>query len=180
MLTASNLAPKEIDLVQREIQEISDPLEAFGSAVEAGEMTGFEDRDMRAGRLGARPSPLFLQERLKLQPVAQVRNLSASDPVVDSLGEFMKTDDRIRHVLELSDIESIRRTDISRLADPVGAGVDFAAGGDSNVILKKIGNYVPDGCIEAWRERDTRAAIGRYVAHFFELGLEPRCTSKCV
>jgi hypothetical protein len=48
MLTASNLAPKEIDLVRREIQEIKDALEAFKAAVEAGEMTGFEANSMRA------------------------------------------------------------------------------------------------------------------------------------
>jgi hypothetical protein len=42
-----------------------------------------------------------------------------------------------------------------------------------NVIIKKVGNYVPDGCIKAWRERDTHAAVGRYVAYFNELGLKP-------
>jgi hypothetical protein len=47
MLTASNLAPKEIDLAQREIQEIREALEAFKAAVEAGEMTGFKDGAMR-------------------------------------------------------------------------------------------------------------------------------------
>jgi hypothetical protein len=42
MLTAPNLAPKEIDLVRREIQEIREALEAFITAVEAspGEVTG--------------------------------------------------------------------------------------------------------------------------------------------
>jgi len=47
-LTASNLMPKEIDLVQREIQEIRDALEAFKAAVAAGEVTGFEDGGKRA------------------------------------------------------------------------------------------------------------------------------------
>ena len=37
MLTASNLAPKEIDLVHREIKELKEALEAFKAAVEAGE-----------------------------------------------------------------------------------------------------------------------------------------------
>jgi hypothetical protein len=48
MLTASNLAPKETDLVQREIQEISEALEAFKAAVEAGETTGFQDGAIRS------------------------------------------------------------------------------------------------------------------------------------
>jgi hypothetical protein len=39
MLTASNLAPKDIELVRREIQEIRDALEAF----KAGEVTGFQN-----------------------------------------------------------------------------------------------------------------------------------------
>lgn len=48
MLTAPNLAPKDIKLVRREIQEIREALEAFKAPVEAGEMTGFKDGGMRA------------------------------------------------------------------------------------------------------------------------------------
>ena len=32
---------------------------------------------------------------------------------------------------------------------------------------------MPEGCIKTWRERDTHAATGRYVAYFVELGLKP-------
>jgi hypothetical protein len=42
MLTASNLPPKDIELVRREIQEIREALEAFEAAVEAGVMTGLK------------------------------------------------------------------------------------------------------------------------------------------
>ena len=83
----------------------------------------------------------------------------------------MATDDTIRHVLELGDIEANRQAQIGRLGGDVSAGVDFAAGGDQNVIVKKVGNYVPNGCIKAWRERDTFAAVGRYVHYFNELEL---------
>jgi hypothetical protein len=48
MLTASNLAPKQTDLVQREIQEIGEALEAFKAAVGAGEVTGFQNGSLRA------------------------------------------------------------------------------------------------------------------------------------
>jgi hypothetical protein len=48
MLTASNLAPKQIDLVQREIQEIQEALEEFRAAVEAGETTWFQNGSLRA------------------------------------------------------------------------------------------------------------------------------------
>jgi hypothetical protein len=42
MLNAPSLSPRENELVQREIQEIRDALEAFKAAVEAGEVTGFK------------------------------------------------------------------------------------------------------------------------------------------
>ena len=48
MLTAPNLAPKDSELVRREIQEIREALEAFNAAVETGEMTGFKDDGLRA------------------------------------------------------------------------------------------------------------------------------------
>jgi hypothetical protein len=39
-------APKDIELVGREIQEIGGALEAFRAAVDAREMTGFKDGGM--------------------------------------------------------------------------------------------------------------------------------------
>jgi hypothetical protein len=47
MLTAPN-PPKNCDLVWREIREIREALEAFQSAVEAGEVTGFRNGAMRS------------------------------------------------------------------------------------------------------------------------------------
>ncbi len=47
MLTAPN-PPKDCQLVWREIQEIGEALEAFKSAVEAGEETGFQDGAIRS------------------------------------------------------------------------------------------------------------------------------------
>jgi hypothetical protein len=110
------------------------------------------------------------------EKIAQIiQEYRENDPYTRSAiyGEFMATDDRVRHVLELVDIESNRRAEIGRLGGTVSAGVDFAAGGDANTVIKRAGNYVPNGCIKAWRERDTHAAIGRYIAYFIELGLEP-------
>jgi len=54
------------------------------------------------------------------------------------LGGFMRTDDSIRHILELSDIESNRQAYIGRVPGVISAGIDFAAGGDHNVIIKKL------------------------------------------
>jgi hypothetical protein len=103
-----------------------------------------------------------------------IQEYGEQDPYTRSTiyGEFMATDDRVRHVLELGDIEANRQAQIGRLGGDVGAGVDFAAGGDQNVVVKKVGNYVPTNCIKSWRDRDTYAAVGRYVHYFNELELQ--------
>jgi len=50
------------------------------------------------------------------------------------------------------------------------AGVDFAAGGDANVLVIKDGNKILP--IIAWRERDTMSAVGRFIVEFKKAGLE--------
>lgn len=52
----------------------------------------------------------------------------------------------------------------------VRAGVDFAAGGDENVIQVMEGNFVRETV--KWREKDTMAAVGRFITEFKRLGLE--------
>lgn len=50
------------------------------------------------------------------------------------------------------------------------AGVDFAAGGDNNVLCVRDGNKIlPMIC---WRERDTMSAVGRFIVEFKKHGLE--------
>jgi len=51
------------------------------------------------------------------------------------------------------------------------AGVDFAAGGDSNVLCVRDGNKVLS--FLAWKERDTMAAVGRFIVEFKKAGLKP-------
>jgi hypothetical protein len=48
MLNAQSLSPKENELLLREIQEIREALEAFKTAVESGEVTGFKDDAIRS------------------------------------------------------------------------------------------------------------------------------------
>ncbi len=48
MLTASSLPPKDIELVRREIQEIREALEGFKTAVEPGEVSGFQNGTIRS------------------------------------------------------------------------------------------------------------------------------------
>lgn len=50
------------------------------------------------------------------------------------------------------------------------AGCDFAAGGDENVIMITEGNAFKERI--AWREKDTMAAIGRFITEFKRAGLE--------
>jgi len=50
------------------------------------------------------------------------------------------------------------------------AGVDFAAGGDQNVICISDGNKILP--MIAWREKDTMAAVGRFIVEFKKSGLE--------
>jgi len=50
------------------------------------------------------------------------------------------------------------------------AGVDFAAGGDCNVLCVRDGNKVLP--ITAWRERDTMSAVGRFIVEFKKHGLK--------
>lgn len=50
------------------------------------------------------------------------------------------------------------------------AGVDFAAGGDCNVLCVRDGNKVLP--LIAWRERDTMSAVGRFIVEFKKHGLK--------
>jgi len=47
MLTAPD-PPRDNEMVLRDIQEIREALEAFNTAIETGEMTGFKDDGLRA------------------------------------------------------------------------------------------------------------------------------------
>lgn len=48
---------------------------------------------------------------------------------------------------------------------------DFAAGGDENVLALRDGNLVE--LIDCWRERNTMAAVGKFISWFVRLGLRP-------
>lgn len=53
----------------------------------------------------------------------------------------------------------------------VSAWIDFAAGGDENVLAVRRGNKITlERC---WRESDTMSAVGEFIALFRKLGLKP-------
>jgi len=58
----------------------------------------------------------------------------------------------------------------AKVGSTLYAGCDFAAGGDENVIAVREGNTVKQ--IIAWREKDTMAAVGRFITEFKRLGLD--------
>lgn len=53
----------------------------------------------------------------------------------------------------------------------IAAACDFAAGGDENVLAVRMGNKVR--IEKAWREANTMAAAGEFIAMFRSLGLKP-------
>ncbi len=105
-----------------------------------------------------------------------IQDFGENDPYTRSniYGEFMATDDTIKHVFELPDVESNRAADIPALGGPTVAGVDFAAGGDLNTLVKRVGNFCPKDGIYGWRDKDTSAAKWEFVRLFNHLGLEAR------
>lgn len=58
----------------------------------------------------------------------------------------------------------------TKLGTALKAGVDFAAGGDENVIQVMSGNEVKETV--KWREKDTMAAVGRFITELKRIGVE--------
>jgi phage terminase large subunit len=85
-------------------------------------------------------------------------------------GEFMDYGDGVNHILELPDIESWLASTIGESPGPTVFGCDFAAGGDDNVIVKRVGNKVAE--ILCWKDRDTANAAGRFIRELRRMGYE--------
>lgn len=86
--------------------------------------------------------------------------------------EFINQDENVRFMFDLAKVQDAMRfgpvyqRDISR-----SAFCDFAAGGDENVLAVRDGNRID--IVDAWRERDTMSAVGRFILKFRELRLTP-------
>jgi phage terminase large subunit len=88
-------------------------------------------------------------------------------------GEFQETDDGATPIFSELDIQSNLDANIENLMGPIVAGCDFAAGTDSNVIVRRCGNHVPSGSIITWKDVDTVRAAAMFSHHFDQLRLEP-------
>lgn len=93
-------------------------------------------------------------------------------PLVRSMifGEFMQLA-RESTVLSVTAWEKALANPPRADGDLLTAGVDFAAGGDENVIALKRGNKLEK--IISWVEQDTMAAIGRFIIEFQKAKLKP-------
>ncbi len=58
---------------------------------------------------------------------------------------------------------------LERISEPI-VFLDFAAGGDENVIYMRRGNKM--SMVAAWREKDTMSAVGRFIMHLHKLSKE--------
>ena len=94
------------------------------------------------------------------------------NPMVRSAVFAEFTDEDASFVLSLSDLERCLQNPPA--FDPAGgrrAFCDFAAGGDENVLALREGNRVR--VVDAFQDRDTMAAVGRFISRFRELNLAP-------
>ena len=74
------------------------------------------------------------------------------------------------HVVTSTQVEACTRLGLQWLAGERHAFLDFAAGGDENVIALREGNRVTlPAC---WRETNTMAACGEFIRWFRKLGLQ--------
>jgi hypothetical protein len=83
-------------------------------------------------------------------------------------GEFMDHGDGVSHILELGDVETWGNSVIDFTPGPTAFGCDFAAGGDDNVIVKRVGNRLV--WIKAWKDKDTARAAGQFILELRRAG----------
>lgn len=84
--------------------------------------------------------------------------------------EFMSQDDECSFLLTLEQFEACVLSPPKIKKGTRTAFIDFAAGGDENVLAIRTGNQVELAAI--FRERDTMAAVGRFLLEFKRHGLQ--------
>lgn len=97
----------------------------------------------------------------------------AKHPLIHSMlfARFMMEGEDEAYPWTQTIIDSCRQSPPQHLdAEPV-AFLDFAAGGDENVIAVRRGNKVLP--LIAWREKDTMKACGEFIIHLRKQGLRP-------
>lgn len=83
---------------------------------------------------------------------------------------FTSQDDANAFIFDLEKVNAnLRHPPVAKRGDR-SAFCDFAAGGDENVLAVRTGNRIEIAA--AWRERDTMAAVGRFLQEFRKNGLQ--------
>jgi hypothetical protein len=83
-------------------------------------------------------------------------------------GEFMSFGDGVSHILELGDVETWSQSVIDFTSGPAVIGCDFAAGGDDNAIVKRVGNRLAG--IKVWKDKNTAKAAGQFILELHRMG----------
>jgi phage terminase large subunit len=90
-------------------------------------------------------------------------------------GDFMDRVEGVIEIIGLGELEKWRETSIGRMhAQQQVFACDFARGGDENVIVHRIGNYVAKGGIFTSRDKDTSRAVYEMVAWLKDHGYDSR------
>ena len=103
---------------------------------------------------------------------AQIKRWGNDHPFIRSMiyGEFMQTTSEALVVTYDQYLRCKENPPIWDRGKPI-AGVDFAAGSDENVVAVKEGNRITR--LVCWTERDTMAAVGRFIMEFKKANLRP-------
>jgi len=102
----------------------------------------------------------------------QIKRWGEDHPLVRSMifGEFMATSDESLLVTYDAYQKCLTNPPRHEKTAPI-AGVDFAAGSDENVLAVREGNKLTR--IVSWVDKDTMAAVGKFIVEFRRAGLKP-------
>jgi len=102
---------------------------------------------------------------------AQKLKWGEDHPLIKSMiyGEFMDLSSHAM-VIPFHSMVSCRDNPPRKSGNQKVAGLDFAAGGDENVICWRDGNEIRP--LICWREKDTMKAVGRFILEMRRIGVE--------
>lgn len=120
-------------------------------------------------QVGLADCPHISQERI--QDVIDTYGETAQYTRSTLYGEFMSEDESQPMAVSFERLMAvINNPPHSRISKhEYAAFCDFAAGGDENVLAIRSGNKLLE--LVAWRDRDTTAAVGRFIIEFRKYGL---------
>jgi len=101
----------------------------------------------------------------------QFEKYGKDHPLVRSMvfGEFMDVGEDTM-VIPYNSLQHCLQNPPSHIGRGKTAFCDFAAGGDENVLAIRVGNKIDK--VISWKDRDTMAAVGRFIMEFQRNGLK--------